>query len=72
MTDGDAEAPDGYWKSTEFLKWLFNQSPVKEQVVVNDRWGKGCRQKHGGFYTGPDRYNPGISTVIMYKSDDYY
>jgi len=69
MTDGDAEAPDGYWKSTKFLKWLFNQSPVKEQVVINDRWGKGCQQKHGGFYTGPDRYNPGISTVIMYKYD---
>jgi hypothetical protein len=25
--------------------------PVKNSVVVNDRWGKETRSKHGGFYT---------------------
>ena len=34
-------------------------SPVKDTVVVNDRWGRGCRCHHGGVYTGQDRYNPG-------------
>ena len=34
-------------------------SPVKDTVVVNDRWGKGCTCKHGGYYTCTDRYNPG-------------
>lgn len=50
--------PDGEWdhlsstlKSPEFLAWLYGESPVKDTVVVNDRWGKETRGKHGGFYT---------------------
>ncbi len=50
--------PDGEWVMTaeawhtpELLAWLFNDSPVAATVVINDRWGKGCRQKHGGYYT---------------------
>ena len=33
-------------------------SPVKDKVVVNDRWGSNCRCKHGGYYTCTDKYNP--------------
>jgi alpha-L-fucosidase len=33
------------------LAWLFNDSPIGETVVINDRWGKGARHKHGGYYT---------------------
>jgi alpha-L-fucosidase len=50
-TDGEWEHPAETWKSAEFLAWLYNESPVKDRVVVNDRWGKETRGKHGGFFS---------------------
>ena len=50
-TDGEWEHPAADWRSTEFLAWLFNESPVRDEIVVNDRWGSDTRSKHGGFYT---------------------
>ena len=49
--DGEWDHPSDVWRSTEFLAWLYNESSVKDDVVVDDRWGKDCRSKHGGFYT---------------------
>ena len=49
--DGEWNDPDTLWRSTEFLTWLYNDAPNREQVVVNDRWGKGLRAKSGDFYT---------------------
>ena len=46
----------------------YHDSPVKDSVVVNDRWGKGDRGKHGGFFTGGDRYNPG--TIQKHKFEN--
>ncbi len=50
-TDGEWDRPSKDWKSEQFLAWLYNESPVKETVVVNDRWGSETRSKHGGFFT---------------------
>ncbi len=57
-TDGDWEATDSVWKSAAFLTWLYNESPVKNKIIVNDRWGAGLRFKHGGIYT--PEYQPDL------------
>lgn len=56
--EADIIWPDGEWDyesarhcSKEYLAWLFNESKVKDTVVVNDRWGKECRGHHGGHFT---------------------
>lgn len=69
-SDGDWEASDTYWKSRNFLAWLYNSSPVKDTVVVNDRWGSGDTCVHGGYYTCTDRYNPG--KLINHKWENAY
>ena len=56
--DGDWDATPEQWKSPDFLAWLYNDSPVRDSVVVNDRWGSGVRFKHGGIYT--PEYQPDI------------
>ncbi|RRN77604.1 alpha-L-fucosidase [Pseudoxanthomonas sp. SGD-10] len=51
FSDGEWDYTSDKLKSEEFLAWLYNVSPVKNSVVVNDRWGKETRSKHGGYYT---------------------
>lgn len=50
-TDGEWDQSDTTWHATEFLSWLYNESPVKKSVVAYDRYGKGTRFKHGSVYT---------------------
>jgi len=51
FSDGEWEAASDEWRSPELLAWLFNESPVKDEVAIDDRWGKDTRHKHGGYYT---------------------
>ena len=51
FSDGEWDHPAATWKSAEMLTWLFNESPGKDEVVINDRWGKSDRHKHGGYFT---------------------
>jgi alpha-L-fucosidase len=51
FSDGEWDMSSKDWRSEELLAWLFNESPCRDDVVVNDRWGKDCRHKHGGYWT---------------------
>jgi alpha-L-fucosidase len=79
--DGEWERNDDYWKSAELIQWLFNESPCKDYVVINDRWFNGCRHKHGGYYTTEYLREPlelataweeirGIGTSFGYNRDE--
>ena len=51
FSDGEWDMSSKDWRSEELLAWLYNESPAKAEVIVNDRWGKDCRHKHGGYFT---------------------
>jgi alpha-L-fucosidase len=59
FSDGEWDLPSSEWRSPELLAWLFNESPVRDEVVINDRWGKETRHKHGGYYT--TEYTAGLA-----------
>jgi len=59
FSDGEWDHPSQTWRSEELLAWLFNESPCKEEVVIDDRWGKETRHKHGGYYT--TEYGSGLA-----------
>lgn len=48
--DGEWQFPLDQFEMQPFLAWLYNESPCRDDVVVNDRFGKGSRGKHGGVY----------------------
>jgi len=52
-------ALDAAGKKSVFILYVAC-SPVKDTVVVNDRWGAGDRCHHGDFYTCTDKFDPGI------------
>nr|CAD7430703.1 unnamed protein product [Timema monikensis] len=58
-SDGGEGSSVEYWQSREFISWLYNDSPVKDTIVVNDRWGDETMCEHGDFFSCADRYNPG-------------
>ncbi|HKU77705.1 MAG TPA: alpha-L-fucosidase [Pyrinomonadaceae bacterium] len=61
FSDGEWEMSSADWHAPELLAWLFNDSPVKDEVVVNDRWGSDTRHKHGGYWT--TEYTAGMSGI---------
>ncbi len=72
-TDGEWDKHSRDWKSEEFLAWLFNDSQVKESVVVNDRWGSETRSKHGGIYTteyGLVHGGEGLETAVYHPWEE--
>ncbi len=49
FTDGEWSYDSSKWHSLDFLTWLYNESPVRDRIVANDRWGSDTRGAHGGY-----------------------
>jgi alpha-L-fucosidase len=47
--DGEWSHDYKFWRSEELAAWLYNESPCKDYVVANDRWGQ-CRGEHGDVF----------------------
>jgi alpha-L-fucosidase len=61
FSDGEWDLTSAEWRSPELLAWLFNESPAKDEVVIDDRWGKDTRHKHGGYWT--TEYTAGMADM---------
>ena len=48
---GEWDHDEDFWKTKDFLAWLYNNAPNKEEVVVNDRWAKGMVGQHGDYFS---------------------
>lgn len=48
---GEWDGTDEYFKTKEFLSWLYNNSTVKNEVVVNDRFAKDMPGNHGDYFS---------------------
>ncbi len=59
FSDGEWDLTSAEWRIEELMAWLFNDSPVKDSVVIDDRWGKDTRHKHGGYFT--TEYTSGLA-----------
>jgi len=60
FADGEWDREPEYWQSKEFLAWLYNQAPNKNEVIVNDRW-QPKRGEHGGYFTS--EYNDQVAKM---------
>ncbi len=67
FSDGEWDLSDTAWKSPELLAWLFNESPVANQVVVNDRWGNNTRGKNTGCTYSTSEYGSGMGPDVTWE-----
>jgi alpha-L-fucosidase len=67
FSDGEWDLPDTAWQSEKLLAWLFNESPVAKDVVVNDRWGKNTRHKNTGATYTTSEYGSGMDASIVWE-----
>ena len=49
--DGEWEMDSKSWKTPKLMQWLYNESSVKNNIVINDRWGQETRNNYGGYFT---------------------
>ena len=57
---GEWDDDEDFWKTKEFLAWLYNNAPNKHEVVVNDRWARGMPGNHGDYFSSEYQDAEGI------------
>lgn len=67
FSDGEWELSDTAWRSPELLAWLFNESPVANDVVINDRWGSNTRGKNTGCTYTTSEYGSGMDPNVIWE-----
>ncbi|NNV56894.1 alpha-L-fucosidase [Limnovirga soli] len=67
FSDGEWDLPDTAWHSEELLAWLFNQSPVANEVVVDDRWGNNTRSRNTGATYATSEYGSGMDASVIWE-----
>lgn len=48
---GQSQHTAAEFKNDQFFDWLYTESPVRDSVVTNDRWGSDSERKRGSYYT---------------------
>lgn len=69
FSDGEWDLSDTAWKSPELLAWLFNESPVAKEVVVDDRWGGNTRAKNNGAMYTTSEYGSGMDPNVIWEEN---
>ncbi|MGZ8511300.1 MAG: alpha-L-fucosidase [Chitinophagaceae bacterium] len=67
FSDGEWDLSDTAWKSEELLAWLFNESPVAKEVVIDDRWGSNTRGKNTGATYTTSEYGAGMDPSVIWE-----
>ena len=69
FSDGEWEQSDTAWQSPQLLAWLFNESPVAKEVVINDRWGSNTRGKNAGCTYATSEYGSGMDANVVWEEN---
>jgi alpha-L-fucosidase len=66
--DGEWDHPENYWKMKEVVAYYYNQAEKrKQEVFVNDRFGKDERGKHGDLYNVEYDFDKGNEGSLTHK-----
>jgi alpha-L-fucosidase len=59
---GEWDHDEEFWRTKDFLAWLYNHAPNRDEVVVNDRWAKGMPGHHGDYFSSEYQDAEGVGT----------
>jgi alpha-L-fucosidase len=64
---GEWDRTAAEWKTLDFLAWLYNEGPNKDEVVVNDRFGQDMPGKHGDYFSSEYQDAEGVGVYHLWE-----